>query len=204
MTSEDLLERLREFDLLLDTDPTFPSITGLVVGGKVRGSWWAHPQSHEVFRLTCALRAHPDVLMVKLISGKVTLVHRPLWPAIVVVGSAREPWQMRGLSKEAAALLKKLDKADKVSATGDAVRELERRLLIRAESVHTERGSHAKELETWESWARSVRLGKVKLSPEEARAQLDGVVARINKQFGATGRLPWQTTRRASQCQSVP
>jgi hypothetical protein len=196
MTAEDLMERLREFDLLLDTDPKFPSIAGLVVGGKVQGSWWAHPQSHEVFRLSCALRDHADVLMVKLISWKVTLVHRPLWPAIVAVGAAREPWQMRGLSKEAVALLRKVDKAGTASGTGDAVRELERRLLIRAESFHTERGSHAKELETWESWARSVRLGRVKITAEEGKAQIEGAVARVNERFGALGKLPWQTLRR--------
>lgn len=197
MTVEDLLERLREFDLLLDTDPKFPSIAGLVVGGDVHGSWWAHPQSHEMFHLSCALRDHPDVLMVKLISGKVTFVHRPLWPAIVAVGAAREPWQMRGLSKGAVALLRKVDKAGRASGTGDAVRELERRLLIRAESFHTERGSHAKELETWEGWARSVRLRKVRITAEEGKRQIEAAVARVNERFGAGGTLPWQSGRRA-------
>ncbi len=106
MRLDDLVDRLQEFDLLLDTDPKFPSISGLVVGDSVRGSWWAHPQAHEVFRLACDLRAHRDVLMVKLISGKVTLIHRPLWPAIYAIGTAREPWQMSGQSKEAKALSK--------------------------------------------------------------------------------------------------
>jgi hypothetical protein len=197
MTTEDLLERLREFDLLLANDSKFPSVTGLVVGGKVQGSWWAHPQSHEVFHLSCALHDHPDVLMVKLISGKVTFVNRPLWPAIVAVGAAREPWQMRGLSKEAVALLGKVDKAGRTSAKGDAVRELERRLLTRSESVHTERGFHVKELETWESWARSVRLGKVKIAAEEGKRQVESGVARVKERFGAGGTLPWQRGRRA-------
>ena len=114
MTIEDLLDRLREFDLLADTDPKFPSITTLVVGDSVRGSWWTHPAAREVFRLSCALRDHPDVLMVKLISGKVTAIHRPLWPAILAIGTAREPWQMDKLSKEAKALLKKVDKETRV------------------------------------------------------------------------------------------
>jgi len=135
--------------------------------------------------------------MVKLISGKVTFVHRPLWPAIAAVGAAREPWQMRGLSKKAVALLGKVDKADRTSAKGDAVRELEQRLLIRAASVHTERGSHAKELETWESWARSVRLGKVKTTSEEGKRQLEAVVGRVNDRFGAGGTLPWKSGSRA-------
>jgi hypothetical protein len=199
MTAQDLLERLREFDLLLDTDPKFPSVTGSVAGPDVRGSWWAHPQSHEMFRLGCALRNHPDVLVVKLISGKVTLVHRPLWPAIVAIGSAREPWQMRGLSRDALVLLGKLGRAGKMSSSGDAVRELEKRLLIRSESVHTERGYHEKQIESWQSWAKPAKLGKIALTAAEAKAQLEAVVARINQQFGANGTLPWQSKPRTSR-----
>ena len=117
MKLKDLLERLQEFDLLLDTDPKFPSISGLVAGSSVRGSWWAHPQAHEMFGLACELRSHPDVLMVKLISGKVTLIYRPLWPAVFAVGTAREAWQMKALSKEAKELLKKVDKEDQVNVS---------------------------------------------------------------------------------------
>jgi hypothetical protein len=134
--------------------------------------------------------------MVKLISGKVTYIHRPLWPAIVAIGTAREPWQMDGLSKEAKALLKKTDSLGNVEASGDAVRELEARLLVNAASIHTDSGSHRKEMQNWTAWAKSVRLGKVKLTPDEAKAQLESVVARINQQFGANGTLPWQAKRR--------
>src|SRR5579859_280947 len=130
MRFEDLVDRLQEFDLLLSTDPKFPSVTGLVVGDVGGRSWWAHPEAKQMYGLSCALHDHPDVLMVKLISGKVTYVHRPLWPAIVAIGTAREPWQMDGLSKEAQALLKKTDSQSEVDASGDAVRELETRLLV--------------------------------------------------------------------------
>jgi hypothetical protein len=191
MTLADLLDRLREFDLLLDTDPKFPSITGLVVGGEVRGSWWAHPQSHEVFHLSCELRDHPDVLMAKLVSGKVTLIHRPLWPAIVSIGTAREPWQLRTLSKEAKALLKRVDKDASVSASGDPARELEKHLLVHSESVHTDSGSHAKQVQSWQSWADSKRLKGARPAPADAKRQIESVVARLNKQFSAKGTLPW-------------
>ena len=191
MKIEDLLDRLREFDFLLDADPKFPSITGFVAGDTVRGSWWAHPQSHEMFRLACELRSHADVLMVKLISGKVTLVHRPLWPAVLAIGMAREPWQTGMLSKEAKALLKKVDKETRVSSSGDPVRELEKPLLVHSESVHTESGFHEKQLQTWQSWADSVHLEGATLTPGAAKSQLEAVVARLNKQFGARGTLPW-------------
>ena len=196
MTLEDLLEHLREFDLLLDADPKFPSVTGLVAGDVGGRSWWAHPLAKQMYRLCCALGDHPDVLLVKLVSGKVTSIHRPLWPAIVAIGTAREPWQMEGLSKDAQALLKKTESGRKIESSGDAVRELESRLLAHATSIHTEHGFHIKEVQSWEAWAKSARLGKVKLTPDEAKAQLESVVERLNKQFGANGTLPWQAKRR--------
>lgn len=194
MTFDDLFGRLQEFDLILDADPKFPSVTGFVAGD-VRGSWWAHPAAHEMFKLACRLRAHPDVLMVKLISGKITLVNRPLWPAVYAIGTAREPWQMQGLSKEAKALLKRVHRVKQVESSGDPVRELETRLLVYADSVHTERGFHMKQVRTWESWADSVNLGAVDLKPDAAKVQLEWVVARLNKQFNAKGALPWKRMR---------
>jgi hypothetical protein len=63
-----------------------PSVAELVAGEPVRGSWWSHPASHEIFVAINALCASPDVVRVRLIDGKVTLVHRRLWPALVRVG----------------------------------------------------------------------------------------------------------------------
>ena len=103
--------------------------------------------------------------------------------------------QTAGLSREATALLKKADKEGTVSSSGDAVRELESRLLVYAASVHTERGFHVKQMQSWRTWAESAHLGDVDLSPAEGKAQLEKVVARLNKQFSASGTLPWQKRR---------
>ena len=54
-----------------------------VAGGAIRGSWWSHPQAQAIFRVTRRLRASPDVLVCRLVGGKVTYVHRRLWPALV-------------------------------------------------------------------------------------------------------------------------
>jgi hypothetical protein len=195
MDFPELPGQLQEFDLLLDTDPKFPNLTALVAGETVRGSWWKHPRACEMYRLSSELRAHPDVLTIKLVSGKVTFIHRPLWMAVFAVGKAREPWQMRGLSKDAAVLLQEADKEGELQSSGDSVRELEARLLVHAYSVHTERGFHRKEVRTWKRWADSVQLGTVTLTAAEAKAQLESVVARLNSQFGARGTLPWQIKR---------
>ena len=49
----------------------------------MRGSWWAHPKGHEIFRLSRAIRGSADVLVCRLVDGKITYVHRRLWPALV-------------------------------------------------------------------------------------------------------------------------
>ena len=98
--SESVLVKLKEHGLLLQTDANLPNVCALVVGAPIRGSWWAHPLSHDIFAVNCVLAAHPDVLVVKLISGKVTYLHRALWPAFLAIGRARESWQIERLSHD--------------------------------------------------------------------------------------------------------
>jgi hypothetical protein len=64
-----------------------PSLAEAIAGGPIRGSWWGHPKGHEIFRVAEAVSEHPDVLVCKLIGGKVTYVHRRLWPALVRLSS---------------------------------------------------------------------------------------------------------------------
>lgn len=59
-----------------------PSLLEAVLGQRPRGSWWSHPRGHEFFALTRAVRRSPDVLVCRLVMGKVTFVHRRLWPAL--------------------------------------------------------------------------------------------------------------------------
>src|SRR6202035_5149416 len=104
----------------------------LVTGGTVSGSWWAHAQSHDIFRVNCALAEHPEVLVTKLVSGKITYVERALWSALVTIGRAREPWQLERLSADARSLLAQVDRADIETDRHLAkpASELERLLLI--------------------------------------------------------------------------
>jgi hypothetical protein len=55
----------------------------LVVGGPISGSWWAHPQHDEIFRVLNEAAASNDVVRLRLVKGKLALVHRRLWPALV-------------------------------------------------------------------------------------------------------------------------
>lgn len=60
-----------------------PSLAERIAGGPIRGSWWGHPRSHEIYRITQALYDRPEILVCKLVNGNVTYVHRRLWPALV-------------------------------------------------------------------------------------------------------------------------
>ena len=68
-----------------------PSLATAIVGEPIRGSWWGHPQSHQIFQITRAVRAAEAVLVCRLVAGKVTLVHQRLWPAVVRLGDRFPP-----------------------------------------------------------------------------------------------------------------
>jgi hypothetical protein len=60
-----------------------PSLAEAVAGAPIRGSWWSHVKRQEIFSLTRAARDAGDVLVCRLVAGKITYVHRRLWPAVV-------------------------------------------------------------------------------------------------------------------------
>jgi hypothetical protein len=60
-----------------------PSLAEVIAGGAIRGSWWGHSKRDAIFRGTRAVRGSADVLVCRLVGGKVTYVHRRLWPALV-------------------------------------------------------------------------------------------------------------------------
>jgi len=71
-----------------------PSLAEAIAGGPIRGSWWGHPKGHDIFRVAEAIRESPEVLVCKLIDGKVTYIHRRLWPALVKLASRFEQKQL--------------------------------------------------------------------------------------------------------------
>jgi len=173
--------------LLLLQDKTFPNVVTIVTGESLTGSWWSHPLGHEIFRLVNELADHPDVMTSKLLDGKVTFIHRRLWPALLAVAMAREPWQTAGLSGEGQLLLEQVEQAGSAVSSGAAAKEIERRLLVHGDQIHTESGKHQTRLETWRAWA--LRTGcKPRGSAADARALLEAAVCGL----GGTARsLPW-------------
>ena len=60
-----------------------PSLAASVAGGPISGSWWGHAKAQEIFALARVLRRNPDILVCRLVDGRVTFVHRRLWPHLV-------------------------------------------------------------------------------------------------------------------------
>ena len=159
-----------------------------------------------IFQVNEKLEDHPEVLITKLISGKVTFVHRNLWSEILAIGTACEDWQMRGLSDPARTLLTKVAEegslpTDQLTAKdqtltkkaqpGEIAKELERKLLIHAEQVHTSSGKHAKLLETWAHWSERKDFTPAEIPAAEAKRNIDEQIKVLNAKFGGTARLPW-------------
>jgi hypothetical protein len=84
VTPEEALEFVREHGVVLaSAKGPAPRLTEAIAGGPIKGSWWAHPQGRHIFRVLDEVANANDVLACRLIEGKVTLVHRRLWPALV-------------------------------------------------------------------------------------------------------------------------
>jgi len=180
------VEALERTGLLYMHDARRPSLTALVAGGPIKGSWWGHPAGRRIFQVASALEDGGLALFVPLLSVKVTLVHRRLWPALVCVGEAREAWQVDPLPPRAVELLAEVDRTGRLRATGPSSKALARALLVHAEQVHTAGGSHATELVSW-AGVRSEREIAERLDADTARRAIEDAA----EQLDAISGLPW-------------
>jgi len=64
-----------------------PSLAEAIAEGPIRGSWWGHPRGREIYAAAETVSESGEVLVCKLVEGKVTYVHRRLWPALVKLAS---------------------------------------------------------------------------------------------------------------------
>lgn len=83
MTSEQAVAFVQVQGIVLESARgTVPNLAEAVAGEPIRGSWWAHPKASDIFSCSRAVRQSGDVLVCRLVGGKVTYVHRRLWPAL--------------------------------------------------------------------------------------------------------------------------
>ncbi len=64
-----------------------PCVAEAVAGQPIVGSWWAHPKGKAIFAALSELDDSDDVRCFKLVDGKVTFVHRRIWPALARLAS---------------------------------------------------------------------------------------------------------------------
>ena len=147
--------------LMLAPHPPLRSLVAEIAGPEATGSWWSHPRGKLIFNTAAALEDHPDTLVVKLVAGKVTFVHRDLWPALLrvvadpvarivtlgLMGPAAN--ELYGLVGERSSFVPR--KEQKALAT-----TLDRKLLILTRQEHSASGKHITVCMSWERWAAEV------------------------------------------------
>jgi len=172
-----------------------PSLVEAVAGGRVRGSWWSHPSGRRLYAIGEELGESSEVLVLRRVQGKVTFLHRALWPALlrVVLDGAWRRRARAALPDVARRLLARVERAGEArldalakgasagrrSVLHSAARELEARLLVLSRSVHTERGHHATVLCGWRRWATPA------LAREAGALDLAEAVAALERVGGA-------------------
>ena len=73
--------------VLVSAKGPVPRLTEAIAGEAVKGSWWGHPKGKLIFDVLQTVCDDEDVLVCRLIKGKLTLVHRRLWPALAAAAA---------------------------------------------------------------------------------------------------------------------
>ena len=173
-TLEQVLRVLEEHRVILEQAKVdgVPSMLEAIIGERPAGSWWSHPDGKLVYRLAEAAYDSGQLLALRLIGGKVTWVHRSLWPQIlrVVTDRAWRAKRLKGAGAAVVTLCKALESGVVVGAKSAEVKKVDLLLLAHSESVHTERGHHERRPESWKRWAKRVGAVAATGSLEEALA----------------------------------
>jgi hypothetical protein len=97
----DALDWVREEGIVLQSARgPLPNLAQFVAGEPIHGSWWGHKAGHKIFAVLSEVMASPDVVATRLVNGKVTLIHRRLWPALVRVADRFEPARLAAIDEE--------------------------------------------------------------------------------------------------------
>jgi hypothetical protein len=100
-TADEAVAFVREHGIVLvSAKGAAPKLTEAILGAPIKGSWWSHPRSREIFAVLNAVCESDEVLVCRLVDGKVTLVHRRLWPALVRVAKRFDPAQIAQVKQE--------------------------------------------------------------------------------------------------------
>jgi len=100
-TAADALAFVREHGVVLaSARGPAPRLTEVITGEPINGSWWGHPQSHRIHAILGTVIESEQILVCRLINGKITLVHRRLWPSLVRLANHFAPEQIAQVRDE--------------------------------------------------------------------------------------------------------
>jgi len=86
--------------VLVSAKGPVPRLTEAIAGEPIKGSWWGHAKGQQIFAILEAVTESEDVLVCRLVKGKITLVHRRLWPALVRLAKRFPPDRIAKVSQE--------------------------------------------------------------------------------------------------------
>ena len=77
-----------------------PRMTDAIAGEAVKGSWWGHPAGRQIFSILDAVTESEQVLVCRLVDGKLTLVHRRLWPLLASLADRFAPERIARVTQQ--------------------------------------------------------------------------------------------------------
>lgn len=98
MNKEQILALVERHGIVLESAKrSIPNLADMIAGESIPGSYWGHPKGREIFAHTRAVRASEDILVCRLVEGKVTYVHRRLWPSLFRLRDRFDPQHLGAL-----------------------------------------------------------------------------------------------------------
>ena len=88
ISDSDAIAFVREHGIVLASGKgPVPRLAEYIAGGPIAGSWWAHRDGRRIFRVFESMNDSEEILVCRLVGGKISFVHRRLWPALVRVAA---------------------------------------------------------------------------------------------------------------------
>lgn len=100
-TGDEALAFVREQGVVLvSAKGAAPKLTEAILGAPIKGNWWSHPRSRQIYAVLDPVSDSDEVLVCRFLDGKLTLIHRRLWPALVRLAKRFTPGQLAQVKQE--------------------------------------------------------------------------------------------------------
>jgi hypothetical protein len=77
-----------------------PRLIDAIAGERINGNWWCHSRSSEIYNVVAEVSEADQVLVCRLVNGKLTLVHERLWPALARLANRVAPERIARVSEQ--------------------------------------------------------------------------------------------------------